>query len=70
MERPNAKHCDGCQFDQHVAADQKFDGGEFSSAFDYGDSPDHTCYVVRCESGWTGDRCTKPLGHRGFHSNH
>jgi hypothetical protein len=23
----------------------------------------------RCGSGWTGDRCTKALGHRGFHSN-
>jgi hypothetical protein len=24
---------------------------------------------ARCESGWTGDRCTKPLFHRGPHSN-
>jgi hypothetical protein len=23
----------------------------------------------RCESGWTGDRCVKPLGHPGAHSN-
>lgn len=22
-----------------------------------------------CESGWTGDRCTLPLGHEGAHSN-
>lgn len=22
-----------------------------------------------CGSGWTGDRCTKTLGHRGLHSN-
>jgi len=22
-----------------------------------------------CGSGWTGDRCTKPLGHKGLHSN-
>ena len=26
-------------------------------------------YVERCGSGWTNDRCTKPLGHRGDHSN-
>lgn len=25
--------------------------------------------VPRCESGWTGDRCTLPLGHAGPHSN-
>jgi hypothetical protein len=25
--------------------------------------------VAECGSGWTNDRCTKPLGHRGFHSN-
>ncbi len=24
---------------------------------------------AKCESGWTGDRCTKPLGHSGPHSN-
>lgn len=24
---------------------------------------------VRCESGWTGDRCTYRLGHDGPHSN-
>jgi hypothetical protein len=23
----------------------------------------------RCESGWTGDRCTKALDHKGPHSN-
>lgn len=23
----------------------------------------------RCESGWTGDRCSRPLGHDGRHSN-
>lgn len=22
-----------------------------------------------CESGWTDDRCTKPLFHKGEHSN-
>ena len=22
-----------------------------------------------CESGWTGDRCSLPLGHEGRHSN-
>jgi hypothetical protein len=25
--------------------------------------------VEACGSGWTNDRCTKPLGHRGIHSN-
>lgn len=24
---------------------------------------------TRCESGWTGDRCSRPLGHAGRHSN-
>jgi hypothetical protein len=24
---------------------------------------------ARCESGWTGDRCTLPLFHDGPHSN-
>lgn len=24
---------------------------------------------VPCGSGWTGDRCTKALGHGGAHSN-
>lgn len=26
-------------------------------------------FSARCESGWTGDRCTFPLGHEGPHSN-
>ena len=25
--------------------------------------------TLACGSGWTGDRCTKRLGHRGLHSN-
>ena len=25
--------------------------------------------ITRCESGWTNDRCTKRLGHKGPHSN-
>jgi hypothetical protein len=25
--------------------------------------------VRRCESGWTGDRCRRPLFHDGPHSN-
>jgi hypothetical protein len=24
---------------------------------------------MACGSGWTNDRCTKRLGHRGLHSN-
>lgn len=26
-------------------------------------------HAPRCESGWTGDRCTKRLDHKGPHSN-
>ena len=26
-------------------------------------------YSGPCGSGWTGDRCTKKLGHKGKHSN-
>jgi hypothetical protein len=35
--------CEGCAFEEHVAADQSFDAGEFSGSFDYGPSPAHTC---------------------------
>lgn len=34
------------------------------------DIPVETVDLPRCESGWTGDRCTFPLGHEGPHSNH
>ena len=37
-------------------------GSEQQSQYDY--PPDS-----RCESGWTGDRCTLPLFHSGPHSN-
>ena len=41
-----SEDCPGCQFAEMIEADQEFDGGEWSSAFEYGDGPDHSAECV------------------------
>lgn len=41
---------------------------EYADAIAHRDCPSDA-FSARCESGWTGDRCTFPLGHEGPHSN-